>query len=212
MDTAGASPTRQPSREPVAGRAFSTIMTPALSRTYVCSDSLVSLPTLHAPVTAPKTAVPAHRRETVRPGTLFRNHPPKMATRAVEDYRRVREAADRQLVLDYAKADAAAALAQTIQSSQGSFADLTANGNLSRAHVSRCVHWLIGSLACEMPPELPQTCSCLQQPPSAGLVALQRPERARRGRSPTLATADRILAFMSDYDGTQGPEDSGINH
>ena len=66
-----------------------------------------------------------------------------MATRAVEDYRRVREAADRQLVLDYAKADAAAALAQTIQSSQGSFADLTANGNLSRAHVSRCLHWLI---------------------------------------------------------------------
>ena len=87
-----------------------------------------------------------------------------------------------------------------------------ANGNLSRAHVSRCAHWLIGSQTSQMPPELPQTCSCLQQPPSAGLVALQRPERARRGRPPTLATADRILAFMSDYDGNQHPKDSGIPH
>ena len=143
---------------------------------------------------------------------LFGDHPPEAATRALEDYRRAREAADQQRVLDYATLDAAAALAETIESAQGSFSGLTANGNLSRAHVSRCVHWLIGSQASEMPPELPQTCSCLQQPPSAGLVALQRPERARRGRPPTLATADRILAFRSDYDGTQGPEDSGIHH
>ena len=33
------------------------------------------------------------------------------------------------------------------------------NGNLSRAHVSRCVCWLIGSQASEMPPELPQMCN-----------------------------------------------------
>ena len=83
------------------------------------------------------------------------------------------------------------------------------NGNVSRAHVRRCVHWLIGSQISEMPPELPQTCSSLQPPSSAGVVALQRPERARRGRPPKLATADRILAFMSDYDEDQHPKDSG---
>ena len=142
---------------------------------------------------------------------LFRNHPAEVSSRAAEDYRQVREAADRQRVLDYAMMDAAASLASTIESAQGSFDDLTANGNLSRAHVSRCVHWLIDLQASDMPPELPQTCSCLQQPPSAGLVALQRPERARRGRPPRLATADRVLAFMSEYDGIQGPDESEIH-
>ena len=53
---------------------------------------------------------------------LFRNLPPQAATRAVEDHRRAREAADRQRVLDYAAFDAAAALAATIESAQGSFA------------------------------------------------------------------------------------------
>ncbi|MCY3679415.1 MAG: hypothetical protein OXH66_17765 [Gemmatimonadetes bacterium] len=62
---------------------------------------------------------------------LYRNLPPGTATRALEDHRRAREAADRQRVLDYAALDAAAALAGTIESAQGSFADLTANGNLS---------------------------------------------------------------------------------
>ena len=62
---------------------------------------------------------------------LFRNLPPQAAMRALEDYRRAREAADRHRVLDYAALDAAAALAGTIESAQGSFADLTANGNLS---------------------------------------------------------------------------------
>ena len=95
---------------------------------------------------------------------LFRDLPPRAATRAVEDHRRAREAADRQRVLDYAALDAAAALAQTIESAQGSFGDLTANGNLSREHVSRCVPWLIGSQTSEMPPELPQTCGCPQHP------------------------------------------------
>ena len=69
---------------------------------------------------------------------LYRDHPPEAATRAVEDYRRAREAADRQRVLDYATLDAAAALAETIESSQGSFAGLAANGNLSKASLSRC--------------------------------------------------------------------------
>ncbi len=103
---------------------------------------------------------------------LFRDLPPGAATRAAEDYRRAREAADRQRVLDYATLDAASALAETIESAQGSFAGLTANGNLSREHLSRCAHWTIGSQASEMPPELPQSCSCFQQPPSARLVAL----------------------------------------
>ncbi|MCY3932959.1 MAG: hypothetical protein OXH70_14715 [Acidobacteria bacterium] len=62
---------------------------------------------------------------------LYANQAPGVATRALEDYRRAREAADRQRVLDYATLDAAAALAGTIESAQGSFADLTANGNLS---------------------------------------------------------------------------------
>ena len=62
---------------------------------------------------------------------LFRNLPPQAATRALEDYRRAREAADRHRVLDYAALDAAAALAETIESAQGSFGDLTSNRNLS---------------------------------------------------------------------------------
>ena len=62
---------------------------------------------------------------------LFRDLPPQAATRALEDYRRAREEADRQRVLDYAALDAAAALAETIESAQGSFSDLTSNRNLS---------------------------------------------------------------------------------
>ena len=62
---------------------------------------------------------------------LYQSLSPQAATQAAEDYRRAREAADRQRVLDYAALDAAAALAETIESAQGSFGDLTANGNLS---------------------------------------------------------------------------------
>ena len=62
---------------------------------------------------------------------LYRNLPPQAATRAADDYRRAREAEDRQRVLDYAALDAAYALAETVESAQGSFASLTANGNLS---------------------------------------------------------------------------------
>ena len=62
---------------------------------------------------------------------LYRSLSPQAATQALEDYRRAREAADRQRVLDYAALDAAAALAGTIESAQGSFGDLTANGNVS---------------------------------------------------------------------------------
>ena len=68
---------------------------------------------------------------------LFGDHPPEAATRAVEDYRRAREAADRQRVLDYATLDAAAALAETIESAQGSFSGLTANGNLSNTSLQQ---------------------------------------------------------------------------
>ncbi|MYC18489.1 MAG: hypothetical protein F4X67_07770 [Gemmatimonadales bacterium] len=62
---------------------------------------------------------------------LYRDLPPEAATRAAEDYRRARLAADRQRALDYATLDAAAALAETVESAQGSFAGLAANGNLS---------------------------------------------------------------------------------
>ena len=62
---------------------------------------------------------------------LFQDLPPQAATRALADYRRAREEADRQRVLDYAALDAAAALAETIESAQGSFADITSNRNLS---------------------------------------------------------------------------------
>ena len=62
---------------------------------------------------------------------LFRNRPAEASSRAVEDYRQAKEAADRQRVLDYAMMDAAASLASTVESAQDSFDDLTANGNLS---------------------------------------------------------------------------------
>lgn len=120
---------------------------------------------------------------------LFSGHPPEAATRALESYRRSREAADRQRVLDYAALDAAAALAETVESAQGSFAGLTANGNLSREHVSRCHHWLIGSQASEMPPELPQTCSCPRHPSATPRctsgAGRMRGARRRAGRRPT---------------------------
>ena len=132
---------------------------------------------------------------------LFRDHPPEAATRAAENYSRAREAADRQRVLDYATLDAAAELAETIQSAQGSFAGLTANSNLSRAHVSRCVHWLIGLQASDMPPELPQTCSCLRHPVSDASLPFRCWARAR-SPSPGLATASRVLVFSPT---TTGP-------
>ena len=62
---------------------------------------------------------------------LFRNRPAEASSRAVEDYRQAKEAADRQRVLDYAMMDAAASLASTVESAQSSFDALTANGNLS---------------------------------------------------------------------------------
>ena len=62
---------------------------------------------------------------------LYRSLPPQAATRALADYRRSREAADRRRVLDYATLDAAAALSETIESAQAPFANLTANRNLS---------------------------------------------------------------------------------
>ena len=62
---------------------------------------------------------------------LFRNRPAEASSRAVEDYRQAKEAADRQRVLDYAMMDAAASLASTVESAQSSFDELTANGNLS---------------------------------------------------------------------------------
>ena len=62
---------------------------------------------------------------------LYRNRPADESARAAADYRRAREAADRQRVLDYAMMDAAASLASTVEGAQVSFDDLTANGNIS---------------------------------------------------------------------------------
>ena len=117
---------------------------------------------------------------------LFGDQPPEAAARAAEGYRRAREAADRQRVLDYAALDAAAELAATIESAQGSFAGLTANGNLSRAHLSRCHYWLIASRSSEMPPELPQTCSCPRHPSATPRC----PSGAGRAREPVADAGD----------------------
>ncbi|MDE0395559.1 MAG: hypothetical protein OYK82_12365 [Gammaproteobacteria bacterium] len=62
---------------------------------------------------------------------LYRDRPAEVSTRAVEDYRHARQAADRQRVLDYAMMDAAATLALTVEDAQDSFDDLTANSNVS---------------------------------------------------------------------------------
>jgi len=62
---------------------------------------------------------------------LFGGLPPGVAARAADDFRRAREAAGRQRVFDYAALDAAAALAETVESAQSSFTGLAANGNLS---------------------------------------------------------------------------------
>ena len=62
---------------------------------------------------------------------LFRGRPTEVSRRALEDYRRSRESADRQRVLDYAMLDAAASLASTVEGAEGSLDDLSANGNLS---------------------------------------------------------------------------------
>ena len=62
---------------------------------------------------------------------LYGDQPPAASARAVEDYRRSREAADRRRVLDYAMMDAAAALTATVEGAESSFGDLAANGNLS---------------------------------------------------------------------------------
>ena len=53
-----------------------------------------------------------------------------------------------------------------------------------------------------MPPELPQTCSCLQQPRQRGLLPFRRWARAR-SLSPRLATANRVLPSPPEYDETK---------
>jgi len=59
IDTAGASPTRQSSRDPVTGRAFSTMVIPALSRTSDRNDGPESPP---VPQAAESTASTPARR------------------------------------------------------------------------------------------------------------------------------------------------------
>ena len=132
---------------------------------------------------------------------LFRDHPPEAGARA---------AADRQHVLDYATLDAAAELAETIQRAQGSFAGLTANGNLSRVHVSRCAHWLIGSRASEMPPELPQTSSRPRHPSATPRC----PSGAGRVRGARRRGWRRQTGFSCPLQALrhQRPDDSGIHH
>ena len=68
---------------------------------------------------------------------LYGNQPPAASTRAVDHYRRSREAADRQRVLDYATMDAAAALTATVAGAENSFGELAANGNLSNTALTQ---------------------------------------------------------------------------
>ena len=62
---------------------------------------------------------------------LYGSQPPAASLRAVRDFRRAREAADRQRVLDYTTTDAAAALTAAVARADSSFGELAANGNLS---------------------------------------------------------------------------------
>ena len=62
---------------------------------------------------------------------LYGNQPPEASIRAVQDFRRAREAADRQRVLDYTMTDAAAALTAAVAGAENSFGELAANGNVS---------------------------------------------------------------------------------
>ena len=65
---------------------------------------------------------------------LFRNRPAEASSRAVEDYRQSQvRPPTASACSTYAMMDAAASLASTVESAQGSFDDLTANGNLSRS-------------------------------------------------------------------------------
>ncbi|MDE2764418.1 MAG: hypothetical protein OXQ94_04835 [Gemmatimonadota bacterium] len=113
---------------------------------------------------------------------LYRNQSPEVATRALEDYRRAREAADRQRVLDYATLDAAAALAGTVESAQGSFAGLTANGNLSHTALQQA-----------------EVAAALSQgrinAAAAQVLAHQAAEQANRTRLAELARLEQLAAW-----------------
>ena len=113
---------------------------------------------------------------------LFTNHPPEMSSRAVEDYRTAREAADRQRVLDYAMLDAAAALASTIESAQGSFDALTTNGNLSNTALQQA-----------------QVAAALTQgrinAAVGQVLAYQAVEQANRMQEAELARLERLAAW-----------------
>ncbi len=114
---------------------------------------------------------------------LYANHSPEVATRAVEDYRRARAAADRQRVLDYATLDAAAALAGTIESAQGSFADLTANGNLSNTALQQA-----GVAAALSQGRINAA--------TAQVLAHQAAEQANRARLAELARLERLAEWQ----------------
>ncbi len=62
---------------------------------------------------------------------LYGDRPPAAAARALADHRRARAAADRRRAFDRAALEAADALAATVESARASFAELTANANLS---------------------------------------------------------------------------------
>ena len=113
---------------------------------------------------------------------LFTNHPPEVSSRAVEDYRQAREAADRQRVLDYAMLDAAASLASTIESAQGSFDALTTNGNLSNTALQQA-----------------QVAAALTQgrinAAVGQVLAYQAVEQANRMQQAELARLERLAAW-----------------
>ena len=108
--------------------------------------------------------------------------------------------------------DAAAALAETIRERAG----LVRRPHRERqpiksARKSLCplAHWLTGF---RYAPRVAPNVQLTPTPPSATpRCPSGRGRRAAEPRRRGWRRANRVLAFMSDYDGTQGPEDSGIH-
>ena len=113
---------------------------------------------------------------------LFRGRPAEVSSRAALEYRRSREAADRQRVLDYAMMDAAASLASTVESAQDSFDDLSANGNLSNTALQQA-----------------QVAAALSQgridAATAQVLAYQAVERASRMREAETRRLERLAEW-----------------
>ena len=117
--------------------------------------------------------------------SLYRTDPPQVAVRAARDWRRARDDADRQRVLDYALLDAAASLAETVEGAEGSFDELAANGNLSATALQQA-----------------RVAAALSQGRVHGalgqLLAYQAAQEASRARMAELARLERLAQWRDD--------------